>query len=460
MKKKSVILNVDSYKFSQWKQYPANTTRVFSYIESRTADARLVMFGLQYIIKEHLTDRITQADIDYAEPRILKHGLPFNREGWEYIVNKHGGKLPLCIRALPEGTVINGKEVLAVLYNTDPKCAWLVSYIETILVRVWYPITVASRSYECKQVIKGFLEETADSLDGLPFKLHDFGYRGVEVEEAAGVGGAAHLVNFLGSDTFAAIEMLYDYYGCEMAGYSISASEHSTITSWGKTCEFDAYKNMLETFGKKGGIFACVSDSYNIFDALKMWGSLKDRIREIGCTVVIRPDSGDPEEMSVKCIEALGNEFGYTINSKGYRVLNNVRVIYGDGISGVRVIRNILANLRIRKWSADNIAFGMGGGLLQMCNRDTYSFAMKCSGIVLNETESREVYKEPLGMSSKNSKRGFLDLALEDGVFKSVNVPTYDAVAPNSALQTVYLNGDLMVDDTLDAIRARVELAK
>lgn len=456
MKKTSIVLQADSYKFSQYKQYPKGTTRVFSYIESRGGTDEIMMFGLQYIIKNHLLDRVTQFDIDYAEKRIKAHGLPFNREGWEYIVNEHNGKLPLCIRALPEGTVVGTKQVIAVVYNTDPKCAWLTSYIETLLLRVWYPITVATNSYECKKIIKNILTETADNIDGLPFKLHDFGYRGVSSEESAAIGGAAHLVNFMGSDTFAANELLTEYYGADMASFSIPASEHSTITSWGRENERQAYENMLETYGT-GPIFACVSDSYNIFEAIKMWGTMKDRIKELGTTLVVRPDSGDPEVMSVQCVEELGTAFGFTWNSKGYRVLNNVRVIYGDGIDSPRVINNILTNLRMRKWSADNIAFGMGGGLLQKCNRDTYKFAMKCSGVVLNETESREVYKEPLGMSDKNSKRGFLDLVLEDGKYKSVNVPSYDAVAENSVLRTVYLNGDLVVDDTLEAIRGRAK---
>lgn len=458
MKNKSVILKSDSYKFSQWNQYPKDTTRVFSYIESRGGTEDTMMALLQYVIVENLCTPITMADVDYAEKRITKHGLPFNREGWEYIVKEHGGKLPLSIRAVPEGTVVPSKNVLVSVVNTDPKCYWLTSYIETLLLRVWYPITVATTSLNCKRVIKKFLTETADCLDGLPFKLHDFGYRGVSSEESAAIGGAAHLFNFMGGDTFAANELLNDYYDADMASYSIPASEHSTITSWERKNEKAAYENMLETYGK-GPIFACVSDSYNIFEAIKMWGTMKDRIKELGTTVVVRPDSGDPEVMSVQCVEELGTAFGFTWNSKGYRVLNNVRVIYGDGIDNPRVIENILTNLKIRKWSAENIAFGMGGGLLQKCNRDTFKFAMKCSAIVKNETEMVEVYKEPVGMPEKNSKRGFLDLVLENGKYKTVNIPWYDKPSENSVMREVYRNGELLIEENLETVRARANAA-
>lgn len=452
----SIILSQDSYKFSQWVQYPPNTTRVYSYIEARKGTETLV-FGPQGLIKKHFLTPITKEDIDYAESRILPHGLPFNRTGWEHILNKHGGYLPLSISAVPEGTRVPTSNILMSVYNTDPACYWLTSYIETTLVRVWYPITVATISMQCRDIIKKFLEETADNTEGLPFKLHDFGFRGVSSEESAGIGGAAHLINFMGSDTFEANEYLTKYYGATMASFSIPASEHSTITSWTRELEFEAYKNMLEQFGGKGKILACVSDSYNIFEAIKMWGKLKSRIQELETTVVVRPDSGDPEVMSVQCVEALDQEFGHTVNSKGFKVLNNVRVIYGDGISYPSVIRTILANLKLRGYSADNIAFGMGGGLLQKCDRDTYSFAMKCSAIVKNETEMVNVYKDPFGMSSKKSKQGFLDLIKTENGYLTVNKSHYDVIVIGSQMREVYRNGKLLIDENLETIRNRAQ---
>lgn len=456
MSKKSIVLRTDSYKFSHFPQYPKNTTTVFSYIEARGGKySHAQFFGLQYLIKEYLTKPVTMEQVEYAKKRVEAHGVPFNYDGWKYIVEELGGKLPIRIRAVKEGTVLPVKNVMVTMENTDPKCYWLTSYIETLLLKVWYPITVATTSMECKKIIKEFLEDTADNIEGLPFKLHDFGYRGVSSEESAGIGGLAHLVNFMGTDTFNALEFATDYYNADMAGFSIPASEHSTITSWGRENEFAAYENMVDTY-KPNPLFACVSDSYNIFEAIKMWGKLKDKIIANGNTLVVRPDSGDPVEMSLACLQKLDIEFGSSVNSKGFKLLNNVRVIYGDGISDPQVIKNILQSAKNAGFSADNLAFGMGGGLLQKLNRDTMQFAMKCCAMIA-DGKYIPVYKEPLGMSSKNSKRGFLDLIKENGEYKTVSSDN-NTPHPNSELVTVYENGELLVDDNLEDIRSRASI--
>jgi len=456
MKKHSIVLRTDSYKFSHFKQYPKNTTKVFSYIEARGgkyADAQF--FGLQYLIKEYLTKPVTMEQVEYARERTTAHGTPFNYEGWKYIVNELDGKLPIRIRAVKEGTVLPVKNVMVTMENTDDKCYWLTSYVETLLLKVWYPITVATTSRECKKIISSYLEETADSSEGLPFKLHDFGYRGVSSEESAAIGGAAHLINFMGTDTFNALEHLTDYYGADMAGFSIPASEHSTITSWGRENEFAAYENMVDQYSDSA-IFACVSDSYNIFEAIKMWGKLKDKIVANGNVLVVRPDSGDPVEMSLACVQKIDEEFGSSVNAKGFKLLNNARVIYGDGISSPEVIGNILNNLKNAGYSADNMAFGMGGGLLQKLDRDTMQFAMKCCAMIA-DGKYIPVYKEPLGMSSKNSKRGFLDLVKVDGQYSTVSSES-NTPHPESELVTVFENGKLLVEYNLDEIRERGSL--
>ena len=419
---RNLILATDSYKTSHYRQYPKGTKTVFSYVESRGGlYDETVMFGLQYYIKEYLTKPVTQQDVDKAEKFLAAHGVPFNKKGWQYIVDKHQGKLPLMIRALEEGKVIKTKNILLSVENTDPECFWLTSYLETLLLKVWYPITVATASYKAKKVIKKFLEKTGD-VNGLPFKLHDFGYRGVSSEESAAIGGAAHLVNFMGTDTMAAPLFLSEYYNAEgMTGFSIPASEHSTITSWGRENEKEAYRNMLNAY-KESPILACVSDSYNLWEAIKMWKELEGEMAE-GQIVVVRPDSGPVVETAVKTVVALAEQFGSVVNDKGFKVLNKVRVIYGDGISDVSVIESILENLTAEGFSADNIAFGMGGGLLQKCDRDTLKFAMKCSAIIVEEDGKErvvEVYKDPITDPGKTSKKGLLDLIKENGEYKTV----------------------------------------
>jgi nicotinamide phosphoribosyltransferase len=458
---KNLILNTDSYKVSMFKQYPAGTTGVYSYIESRGGRYdRTVFFGLQAFIKEYLLCPITQADIDIADEILTLHGEPFNRAGWQYILDTHRGYLPVVIRAVPEGTVVPVSNVLATIENTDPECFWLTTWLETALLRaVWYGTTVSTQSYTIKQVILDYLERTGDPST-IDFKLHDFGARGVSSLESAGIGAAAHLVNFMGTDTISGILFAREYYGADMAGFSIPAMEHSTVTSWGREGEVDAYRNMLNQFAKPGSVLAVVSDSYDIYNAAeKLWGEeLRQQVIDSGATIVIRPDSGDPVEVNRRLIEILGSKFGYTKNSKGFKVLNNVRLIQGDGINELTV-RSILGAFMANGWSADNIAFGMGGALLQIVDRDTQRFAMKASAACING-EWVTVQKDPITDSGKKSKAGRVTLWTNSGgeFASGVTQPTgwtdKGIGGWTDALVPVYWNGNLHKDYTFEEVRA------
>lgn len=458
---KSILVNTDSYKVSMFKQYPVGTTGVYSYIEARGGQYdQTVFFGLQAFIKEYLLDPITQEDIDFAAKLYAIHGEPFNREGWEYILKKHSGYLPLVIRAVPEGTVVPVKNVLAVVENTDPNCFWLTTWVETALLRaVWYGTTVATQSWNIKQVIKEYLVKTGDpSL--IDFKLHDFGARGVSSLESAAIGGAAHLVNFMGTDTVSGVLFADQYYNAGVAGFSIPAAEHSTITSWGRANEVEAYRNMLNQFAKPGSVVAVVSDSYDVFNACEnLWGGeLRQQIIDSGATLVIRPDSGDPEEVCVRIIQILDKKFGSEINAKGFKVLNNVRMIQGDGVCE-RTIRNILGHFAVLGYSADNIAFGIGGALLQKVDRDTQQWAMKCSSMQ-KDGQWFDVQKDPITSSAKKSKAGRVTLYTnEAGEF----VSGIEGEQPKQwsdkpwvvALRDVFRDGKLLIDDNFAQLRER-----
>lgn len=407
MFKENILLKVDSYKLSHFKQYPEGAEGMMSYIEARTG-FRAVFFGIQAFIKEYLLTPFTFDDIEEAAEIAELHGEPFNRKGWEYILNTYNGYMPVKIKAVPEGTVLRNGNVQVTIECEDPKCFWVASYLETILLRaIWYPTTVATNSYECKQVIKDFLSLTSDNQEQIMFKLHDFGGRGVSSGESAMLGGMAHLINFMGTDTVEALVGCRRYYSENMAGFSIPAAEHSTITSWGKENEVDAYRNMLKQYGGKGKLVAVVSDSYDILNACKLWGTvLKDEVINMGGTLVVRPDSGDPATTVKAVVTTLAKYFGTTVNSKGYKVLPDcIRVIQGDGINK-DTIHEILDTLEEVGFAADNVAFGMGGALLQQVNRDTFGYAMKCCAIKINGVWN-DVYKEAVG---KNSKRGRLTL--------------------------------------------------
>jgi nicotinamide phosphoribosyltransferase len=449
---KNILLNTDSYKVSMWKQYPAGTTNVYSYIESRGGRYdSTVFFGLQAFIKDYLTTPIVQSDIDIADEILTAHGEPFNRAGWQYILDRHNGYLPVVIRAVAEGTVVPVKNVLATIENTDPECFWLTTYLETAILRaIWYPTTVATQSKTIKNIIKDYLEKTGDPAL-IDFKLHDFGARGVSSLESAAIGGAAHLVNFMGSDTISGVLYAREYYDAGIAGFSIPAAEHSTITSWGRNNEVKAYANMLTQFAKPGSIVAVVSDSYDVYNAAsKLWGEeLREQVVASGATVVIRPDSGDPVEVNKNLIRILDGKFGSTVNSKGFRVLNNVRLIQGDGVNEL-TIRSILGAFMALGYSADNIAFGMGGALLQQLDRDTQKFAMKCSSILVNG-ENRDVQKDPATDPGKKSKAGRVKLFSNGTDFASgVDAPE----GFTDVLQTVYMDGALFNEIDFATVRA------
>ena len=288
---------------------------------------------------------------------------------------------------------------------------------------------------------------------------------GVSSVETAGIGGAAHLVNFKGTDTVAALEVARVYYQEDMAGFSIPASEHSTITAWGIENENMAMENMLDQYPT--GLVACVSDSYDIFNAIKhIWGrELKNKIMERDGTLVIRPDSGDPVTIVLQCLELLGDKFGYTLNDKSYKVLDpHVRVIQGDGID-IDMLPKILDNLKEHGWSGDNIAFGSGGGLLQKLNRDTLKFAFKCSATHSHD-RWHEVYKDPVTDAGKQSKRGRLKLVRHFGAHgagyltKSIDEFEEDTESQfnDDEMDTVFLNGAITKEHTLNDIRERARL--
>jgi nicotinamide phosphoribosyltransferase len=455
--KYNLIMDTDSYKASHWLQYPPQTTAMYSYLESRGGRyPATLFFGLQYILKEYLSQPLEMWMVEEAEVFFAAHGLSFNSEGWRYIVNDLGGKLPIRIKAVPEGTVVPVKQIMMSIESTDPRTFWLVSWLETLLLRVWYPITVATQSYYLKQIIWDALQATADDPAAeIPFKLHDFGSRGVSSSESAAIGGMSHLVNFMGSDTVVGIRAANHYYQHPMAAFSIPAAEHSTITSWQRSGELAAYQNMLDKFAKPGAILAVVSDSYDLWEAIDhLWGDkLKQQIIDSGATVVIRPDSGDPVSVVSEVLQRLDQRFGSTINSKGYKVLNYVRVIQGDGINA-QSLTTILKASQDLGFSASNIAFGMGGALLQQIDRDTQKFAIKCSEVTI-DGQNISVYKDPATDPGKRSKQGRLALVKTEVGYATVpaSVDAVDLLVP------VYENGQILQKYNLAEIRERTSLA-
>ena len=450
----------DSYKLGHWQQYPKGTTKVYSYLEARNGARydETVFFGLQPLLRQLAGSVVNSMDVRKAQVLADAHfgnANIFGQERWWHILHEHSGVLPLEIKAVPEGTPVSNGNVLMTVENTDPKCYWLTNHIESFLTHVWYPSTVASLSRQVKKICEGYLDTTSvrDGRTkrhlGLDFMLHDFGFRGVSSTESGRIGGAAHLVNFLGTDTVPAIEFIQDEYGCgSMPAFSVPATEHSVMTAKGEEGEMDVVGQVLDAYPT--GIVSIVIDSYNYQNFIhKVWQRFHQKILAREGKVVFRPDSGNPVDVTLDVLSRLQTCFGNSINTKGYKVLNpKVGCIWGDGID-LNGIAEILDAITRAGWSAENMVFGMGGGLLQKVNRDTQRFAFKSSYQEVHGV-GRDIFKEPLD-KSKTSKRGRLKLC-KDGL-GFITTQEGENNHPDN-LQTVFKNGKIIKHYSWEEVRA------
>lgn len=474
----NILLLTDSYKPTHWKQLPKGVTILRSYLESRGGKFNnTLVYGFQYIIKEYLQGKvITLNKINRAKLFWDAHLGPghFNMDGWLHILEKHNGHLPVIIKAVPEGSVIPTGNVLLTIENTDPEVPWLTNYLESLLLQVWYPITVGTLSREIKKVLIDYLVKTSDHDENgirgiVSFMLHDFGFRGTSSVESAGIGASAHIINFRGTDTVEGILLAQEYYNTlDMLAFSIPASEHSTITSWTEPFEVKAFENMLDQFPT--GLVACVSDSFDIIRACRdHWGTtLRDKILNRDGRLVIRPDSGDPVQTLKQIFHILWDKFGGVINKKGFKVIDpHVRVIQGDGVNYESIIE-ILDMMVEEGFAVENIAFGMGGALLQKVDRDTQKFAIKCSSVVINGEEV-EVQKNPIEInekgervqSFKKSKAGRLKLI--QNIDRYNNSDEYETVQhckdfTGDILVNIFENGHILKEWTFEEVRERAEV--
>lgn len=460
------LMNTDGYKVGHYLMYPKNTETIYSYFESRKGskfDATL-FYGLQIILQQLEGQLVTQWKIEQAQSYIDRYLGPgvFNRAGWEYVLLKHDGKLPIRIKAVDEGTVVPTGNVLLTVENTDPKCPWLTNYVETWLTHVWYSTTVATVSRAVRTLLEDWLDKTSclENYDSvLPYMLHDFGARAVTCAEQAAIGGSAHLLSFRGTDTVTALRVPTECYGMPAdytAGVSVFATEHSVMTARGEEGEFDIVRHLYDTLPPEN-IVSIVIDSYDYKRFLRTLGTeFKDTIMGRPGRTVFRPDSGDIVETSQECLRILGECFadGVEVNAKGYKILpDKVRVLWGDGID-IDGIDTILKASAENGWAAENWVFGMGGGLLQKVNRDTCRNAFKCSATYYDGAW-HDVQKRPLD-ASKASKAGRLVLCLdEDTSCSTITTKRYEDATTPDLLHTVFENGVCTRPQHFDAIIRR-----
>lgn len=469
------LLCTDVYKLGHMEQYAPGTTEVYSYLEARK-QGKCLFFGLQYYLKNYLSKPITKEDADElcSTYELILGPIPTDVESKIYSLAELG-YWPVKIKAVPEGTVLENKNVLLTIVNTNPDFYWCVGFLESLLLKVWAPITVATYSLKYKELVQKYSDITCDNEDHLPFAVHDFGYRGVSSEESAALLGASHLINFLGSDTVPAVAFLEEFYPREEAstfvGLSVPASEHSVMCSYEKDNEFAAFDRMLELYPK--GIVSIVSDTYDFWKIMTDYcQSRREKILSREGKVVFRPDSGDP--IKVVCgdkdqgvcpymgvhpsfkgaLEILAEVFGYSTNSKGYKVLNpKVGLIYGDGMYYER-FEQMLETMKELGFASSNLVIGVGGLLLQQHSRDELGFAMKATRIIKNRRPV-EIFKDPATDPGKKSKKGLMILNRDD---TNDNFYTIDQQESDEGgqLVTVFENGKILKEYSLEQVRRQV----
>lgn len=485
----NLVLASDSYKMSHQLMLPNDLKSLESYGESRGGDYEyLAITGYLPILRMLQGVQITPEKVNEARWLATKHfgsDVIFDHELWMYICEKYDGRLPIKIYAVKEGTILKTKNAIFKTVPLEEKFADLASYIESILMRVWYPFTISSNSGMAADFTRYYANKSASNGYDWRFLLHDFGSRGVTTREQAQYGGAMHLLHFLGSDNFDGIRFLMKHYDNEnwqkrfttdfelKRGFSVPATEHLVMTIEGREKEEDVYRRLLKMFTEtpalKNVILSMVSDTYDIFnviDFLYTKEDLRNMIMSRDANTVLRPDSGDAFEVISKMLEMLSERFGYTYNEKGYKVLNHrIRILQGDGINLQTFIQLIQYFVDGEKWSIENFVFGSGGGLLMKFDRDTTKFAIKASWALFNDGREVNVYKDPItsykdmnrenGGDSKKSKEGKLwtfRIDGEDVTYNEDKMKELGLTIEDSLFVEVFNCGNVLVDYTIEEV--------
>jgi nicotinamide phosphoribosyltransferase len=480
MKRISPLLRTDVYKLGHMDQYPAGTTSVYSFLTARSprAFSHFPFFGLQAIIEENLTEALTRADEEVLiETRRAIIGKDEQSENRIMGLCREVGHWPVEIKAFPEGTVVTPRQALTTIRSTNPKYPWAQGFIESMLLKAWYPITTAATCFKYRLLVDKMMRLTcgAESAWWPDFAVHDFGYRSDATEWGAAISGVAHLLSFTGSDTIVAREFAKLYYDASPADeplmLSVPASEHSVACSYGKDNEFAYFEAMLDRYPT--GIVSMISDTYDLWNVLtNFMPRLKSRILERAGKCVVRPDSGEPE--LIICgdpsapvgspqykgvIRLLDEVFGHSVNSKGFKVLHqNIGCIYGDGMYYERYERT-LKRLAEMGYASSNLVVGVGG-ILRQGTRDTLGFAIKATYVEI-DGQSREIFKDPVTDPGKKSLKGLIAVGY-DHENKGQYI-TRDCVSPDEEIESllipVYRDGKLLVRTPFKTIRDRVRAA-
>lgn len=479
----------DFYKTGHYAQLPENSEFAYENFTCRSDkffthfnegyDGKVVLFGLQYVIKNFLINtwnkNFFEQPLDAVIGRYKRRmdlALGPNMVSMEHITKLHKlGYLPIRIKALPEGSRVNFRVPLFTITNTVEGFAWLAGYLETaISAELWIMITSATTAYEYRRMLDKYADVTGADKTFVPWQGHDFSARGMEGIIGGAMSGAGHLLSFTGTDTIMALDLLEDFYHGRntFLGGSVPATEHFVMCMGGKETEVETYRRLI-TQVYPNGIVSIVSDTWDFWEVVNSYTrELKDEILARNGKVVLRPDSGDP--VKIICgdhdtrldspeykgaVQCLWEIFGGTINDKGYKVLDShIGVIYGDSISLERA-EAILEGLLVKGFASSNIVFGIGSYTYQHVTRDTLGSAIKATWGQVNG-EGHDLFKKPKTDSGmKNSACGLIRIEREHGQFV-----LYDKQTPEQEqkglLTTVFEDGRLVVDQKIEDIRKRL----
>jgi len=479
------LLLTDGYKVDHRRQYPANTTLVYSNWTPRKSRIEgieeVTFFGLQYFIKKYILEEFQRNFFERPKAEVIKeyerrinNYLGENSVGTDHIAALHDlGYIPMVIKALPEGVSVPIKVPMFTMYNTIPEFFWLTNYFETMVsATVWLPCNSATLARRYRKILDKHAAETSSVPEFVDWQGHDFSMRGMAGLEAALISAAGHLLSFTGSDTIPAIDFLEKYYNAdsseELIGGSVAATEHSVMSMGTNTGEQETFKRLVTEVYPKG-IVSVVSDTWDLWKVLVEYiPNLKDEILGRDGKVVIRPDSGDPvkiicgdssaTDINVKkgVVQLLWDTFGGKINDKGFKELDShVGAIYGDSITIERA-KEICEGLKKNGFASTNVVLGIGSFTYQYNTRDTFGFAMKATyGEVAGE--GREIYKDPItDDGTKKSARGLIKIVKEDNRYKMIDRVTW-AEEKEGELKEVFRDGKILIEQSLEDIRKQVK---
>lgn len=477
----------DFYKVSHREQYPENTELVYgTWIARKTrieSINKVVNFGLQAFIKEFLMDYFqenffdrTKEDIVNEYVRVIKNTLGVEDVDTSHLEALHDLQyIPLKIMSLPEGTRVPIGVPMFSIENTVPEFFWFTNYIETLMsASIWQGMTSATIAFEYRKLLENYANKTVGSVDFVPFQGHDFSMRGMSSLASASISGAGHALSFVGSDTIPALFFLEKYYNAdcekELVIVSIPASEHSVMSSHGRD-ELSAYRHFITEVYPEGFV-SIVSDTWDFWNVMEtVIKPLKETIMARDGKVVIRADSGDPAD--ILCgdpngktelerkgvVEVLWDIFGGEVSEQGYKVLDShIGTIYGDAITLERC-EEICYRLEQKGFASTNVVYGIGSYTYQFNTRDTFGFALKSSFVII-DGEEKQIFKAPKTDTDgfKKSLKGRAvvlesdgELIVKDGLGLTTEKQEFD-----NLLEVVYINGTLIIDQTLQEIRDKV----